>query len=111
MYSITCHTNGRQYVGMSKHPRQRQQQHATKPPRRMAADVAQFGPFHTGFQFQEESRHNSRAAAQLAEQALIQQRHLTGPRGYNTLPSTPGWSRQYHAMHKQRKMTAWQQSL
>ena len=104
------------YVGVTVNMAARLSQHKRKPPARMRDDALLYQPFAVHFEATVVFSTTDAWAAKRKEKQLIALHDAHGPKGYNTLLSTPGWCARFWGMHHgnkqaqlQKQQAAWQQ--
>jgi hypothetical protein len=78
-------------------------QHKRKPPARMRDDALLYQPFAVHFEANVVFSTTDAWAAKRKEKQLIALHDAQGPKGYNTLMSTPGWCARFWGMHHGNK--------
>lgn len=96
IYQIVCRPTKRTYIGNSRDPHTRFQQHMRKPPLRMKGDLQEYGT--SAFYIHTLAGCVDKGDAKFLEKFYIRKFSCTGALGYNNLPGDPASSRKFWAM-------------
>lgn len=104
VYELRCLRNDRVYIGYTADMGRRCRQHERKPPRRMREDAAAYKPWDNNFKITILHNTVTEGAAKTHERNEIAEKRSTGPRGYNTLRSSPAASKKYWFLKRNKRL-------